>query len=223
VALLDDLPHLIQTGREPAWTPAAVAAIQATVIGFVVTGGLLLPALFLWAYRDEAVLRTCERHDADPGWADRCPWPVLLLSLELALAALLTSFMVLRPAVPLFGVWLTGWTGALLLLAGAVWMAWLALGVYRLSVRAWWGTTLLLLLVGVSVVVTSLLTEPDQLYRVLGYPETRTAVTGSSASFARAVGVWGSLGFTVVSLIYMAAIRHHFRTRPLGDSAGGQT
>jgi len=213
LALLDDLPYLARPGAEP-WPPEVVVAVQATVLGVCVVGGLLLPVLFLWAYRDEQVQRTCERHDPEPGWADHCPWPVLLLSLELALAALLSAFMALRPVVPLFGALVTGWAGAALLLVGAAALGALALGVYRLSSWAWWATTLLLIAVGVSAAVTCWATDPVLLYRELGYPESAVAEGGSPALFVRAVGVWGSLGFTLLSLVYMAAIRPRFVASP---------
>jgi hypothetical protein len=222
LALLDDLPYLARSDGEP-WPPEIVVAVQATVLGVVVIGGLFLPALFLWAYRDEQVLHTCRRHDPEPGWADRCPWPVLLLSLELGLAALLTLFMALRPVVPLFGTLVTGRAGALLLLAAAALLGRLALAVYRCSMRAWWATTLLLVAVGLSVGVTSWVVDPVLLYRELGYPEPASA---APVRFVRAVGVWGSLGFTLLSLIYMGAIRRRFieavAERPPGIRRSGR-
>lgn len=220
--LLDDLPYL--AGAESAtWPPEFTFVFQATVLGLTVTAGLLLPALFLWAYRDEQVLRTCERHDPEPGWADRSPWPVLVLSFELGLAALLTLFMALRPAVPLFGTLVTGWKGALLLLAGAAVAGYLALGTYRRSMRAWQATTLLLILVGVSAAVTFRVMDPVLLWRELGYPVSAATGPGSPALIMRAVGVWGSLGVTLLSLVYMAAIRKQFVTAPEERPAPDQT
>jgi hypothetical protein len=210
VAVLDDLPYLARPATP--WSPEMVLAVQCVVLGITGVAGVLLPALFVWAYGDERVLLTCRREDPEPGWADRCPWPVLLLSLELALAAVLTLLMVLRPVVPLFGLLVTGWPAVPLLLAGGAIMGCLALATYRCSTAGWWGTTLLLVLLGLSTTLTSLVTDPALLYRELGYSQSAAALSPSAIRFVRVVGVWGSLGFTLLGLVYMTAIRKHFAT-----------
>lgn len=211
--LLDELPYLFPRGPEP-WPTAIPLAVRAAVLGTVAFAGLILPALFLWAYRDEQVRRTLERHDPEPSWTDRCPWPVLLLSLELGLAALLTLFTALRPVVPLFGQLVTGWKGLLLLLAVAAAAGHLALGTYRRSMRAWWATTLLLIVVGCSVAVTAWVTDPTLLYRELGWHVPGAPGHETPAALVRAAGTWGSLGLTLLSVVYMAAVRRHFVAAP---------
>lgn len=220
LVLLGDLPHLASPAS--AWPPGMILAMQVLVLGFAAVAGLLLPALFLWAYRDAAVSRTCQLHDPGPSWTDHCPWPVLLLSLELGLAALLTLFLALRPAVPVFGLLVTGWKGGLLLLCGSAAAGYLALATYRRSRGAWWATTLLLIAAGLSMAITCWLVEPARLYREM-YGTYADQVPASSSALLRAAGIWGSLGLTALSLLYMIAIRRHFAQATEDRREAGQT
>src|SRR5260370_37341773 len=86
------------------------------------------------------VKRTCELHDPKPRWTDRCPLPVLGLSLWLffgALAMLIVPFA-FRLVFPLFGILLVGWLGVIVsIVFAAVWL-YAAWALYRLDRRGWW-------------------------------------------------------------------------------------
>ena len=219
--LLDDLLHLASSAQP--LPPEVVVVVKTVVFGMLAVGGLLLPALFIVVYRDEQVQLTCARHDPRPAWTERCPSSVLGLSLLLWAAAGLLLPMVLRPAVPLFGVLVTGWGGALLLLLGAALSAWLARQIYRLSSAAWWITTLLLVLAGLSVAVTFQVVEPNEYYRAMGYPDAAARGLPAPGPFWKLATVWSSVALTVGSVIYMVAVRKHFGAAQAAERGPGQT
>jgi hypothetical protein len=221
VVLFDDLLRL---GSLAEPVPSEVILIVKTVVlGILAVGGLLLPALLILIYRDEQIRLTCERYDPRPAWTDLCPDSVLALSMLLWVAAALLLPMALQPAVPLFGVLVTGWWGAALLVLGALISAWLARAVYRLSMAAWWITTVVLVLAGLSVAVTFQIVEPGEYYRAIGYPEAASEDLPTPERFWKLATVWSTVALTLVSVIYMIAIRRHFSAARAADPAKNQT
>jgi hypothetical protein len=169
--------------------------------------GVLLPSLYVWAYTDRDVQRTCDALDPEPGWADRAPPTVHGLGLGLGGAALLALPLAVQPAVPLFGRVVSGWPGALLTLAGAGICFWLARSTLRLQMIGWWGTLALLVLLGLSTTLTVARGGMSEMLGGLGYPEEQAALLGASMGPAT---IWASAAVTVASVIYMLAIRRHF-------------
>jgi hypothetical protein len=215
VVMLDDLLMLAFADLELP-PPAYATTIKVVLVLLTAGTGVALPLAFIWAYREPDVLKTCAAADPVPDWTARCPLPVLGLSFGLAAVAILCLPLAVRPAVPCFGRLVTGWAGGLLLVLGGAVAALLARSTFKLSVAGWWGTTLLLILVGVSVAVTFLRVDAAEYYRALGYPEQQLEVLGRSVVSSRWVTVGGTAALTLLSLVYMAAIRTHFD----GDSRG---
>jgi hypothetical protein len=79
----------------------APGPLIAAVAGLLVTFGVILPAAFIWVYRDPALLRTCERYDPRPSWTERCPRSVLGVSVSFAALAITSLPLALgRPGSP---------------------------------------------------------------------------------------------------------------------------
>jgi hypothetical protein len=182
------------------------------VLGIAGIGGVLLPTLFLIAYRPADVRAACEALDPQPTWTDRCPLSVLGLAGGLGLAAAFALPMALVPVVPVFGQLWTGPKGVAATLSFAIVAGWLARATFRLERRGLWGTLLLLVLLGLSVAVTFARIELIDYYRAMGYPERHLARLARADSPMGAILVWGSLGMTLASLGYLASIRVHFRS-----------
>lgn len=192
-------------------TDATVAGL-ARIVMMVGTAlfGVVVPALFVWTYNDRQLRLTCEAYDPEPDWTERCPPAVLGLSVGLGACAVVAVLSALRPAVPLFGRLVTGSPGVLSLVAGAGICLWLARETYALRMRGWWLTTAFLLLIGVSTWLTLERVAPSDLFRAMGYPEDSLA--SSPAGFRRAAE-WLTAALTVLTVVYMGAIRKHFRRR----------
>jgi len=209
VGLLDDLYILATSGLEEL-PPHTGIIVKSFLVGAVVLGGLLLPALFVLVYRDRDILLTCEQHDPTPSWTDSCPGPVLALSTALGLAALLSLPLALKPLFPLFGILVTGWAGALMILASALYLAYLARSSFKRVPSAWWGTFIYLLLFGISTAMTVLRVDLLLLLRALGYTGPQLAALQGSGALWRPLTLSVTLLMTVVSLGYMLTIRKYF-------------
>jgi hypothetical protein len=206
---LNDLMILATADLEHV--PLEVALmVKLFVLGVAAIGGVVLPLLFVWAYQDRDVGWTCARHDPGPTWTDRCPLPVLALSLGLGFAAVLCVPLAMRPVVPLFGILVGGWSAALLILGGAVVAGLLARSTYRLESAGWWATTVLLVVVGASIALTFLRVPPVEYYRQLGYPEEQLMLLERSSLGHPSLVVWSTVVLTLLSVAYMIAVRRFF-------------
>ena len=209
VAMAPDLVLLATVDLHPL-PEGLTEALEWGLIAATVVVGLLLPVLWIWAYTDRDVGRTCEQAHPEPAWTDRCPLAVLGLSVGMGFVAALTPAMALRPAVPWFGHVATGWTGAAIYLAGGLLCAILAVSTYRLEPRGWWVTSALLLLIGVSATMTFLTVDMVEFYRAMGYPERFLAALEDSSGGDLTLAL-ATVVVTLLSLAYMAAIHRHYR------------
>jgi hypothetical protein len=190
----------------PEMDPTLASLVTLVVSGLTALCGVVLPALFVWTYNDRNLRLTCESTHPAPDWTERCPPSALGLSVGLGACGVLALPMALRPTVPLFGRLLTGGPAALLLIAGGCVCLWLAREVYALTMRGWWATTVFLLLIGLSTWLTLRSADPDELFRALGYPDDSPTPGDTFVS----VNSWLAVAVTLLSLVYMGAIRKHF-------------
>jgi hypothetical protein len=207
--LLEELYILATSGLEELPAHAGII-VKSFLLGAVFLGGVLLPALFVLVYRDGDILRTCEQHDPAPSWTDRCPRPVLAISTALGLAALLSLPLALKPLFPLFGILVTGWAGALMILASAAYLAYLAQASFKLAPSAWWGTCVYILLLGVSTAMTILRVDLLLLLRALGHSGAELDGLLGSGALWRPLSLSITLLMTLVSLVYMLTIRKYY-------------
>jgi hypothetical protein len=142
-------PMMSAAMAQQAKMPPQALVMMRIIMGVVIACiYILLPALFLVFYHHESVRATCQRRDPQIRWTDRCPMPVLALSIFFALTAAfcVPSMAVYGGVVPVFGVILSGAAGAAVTLLLTLAMAYLAWGTYRLQMAAWWGTLVILIL-----------------------------------------------------------------------------
>jgi len=196
----------LAAGLDPADPAAAIAraVMAATAAGM----GVLVPAAFFWAYRDPRVQAACER--SDPVRGERCPPDVLTLSVALAAGALVSLPMLVRPVVPWFGLLVTGWPGRLTLAAGIVGCGLLAWSTHRRRIEGWWGTLVLLVVLGVSTVWTFARVDPLEMYRLLGYPEDLLARLPSIGDATRAATEMFAVVLTIGGVAWLFRLRRHF-------------
>jgi hypothetical protein len=209
--VLDGVLRAGGSGGPGALSPGVVILVKAVIFGIAVFGGVLLPALFVWVYRDRSLQQTCEAYNPSPTWTERCPIAVLGLSLGLAAFAALSLAIAVRPVVPWFGRLVTGWPGSLVMLASAVSCAYLAWSTFKLRSDGWWGSTVLLVGIGISTLWTLGRVELIEFYRAMGYPDRQLELLEFSGAMNGPLTFWLTAIMTVLTVLYMVGILKHFR------------
>lgn len=116
---------------------------------------LVLPGLLIRFYRSKNVRLTFENRDPKTSWIERLPIPILTLSVLFSFYIVVLHVLIFFNGVfPLFGVWMTGLAGIILLDISILCLAGLTWGILGLKKWAWWGALLYFGLMAVSWIVT---------------------------------------------------------------------
>ena len=191
------------------------AIMAMLIIGGVVTACIyiLLPGVFLVLCNQESVRATCQRRDPKTRWTDRCPMPVLAMSMILAFGVVSMPTAVAYGSVfPLFGVFISGAAGSVVILLIALVLAYLAGGTYRLQMAAWWGTLVLGIAGTLNMVITFSRTDLMEMYEKMGLPADqlemirKTGIVESMSHWAPGMGLVGG----AVWLGYLLYVRRYF-------------
>ena len=133
-------------------TAFALTTFFSTLMFFVVIPGALV--LF---YSNKHVKATVERRDPHVRWTDKCPMPVLVMSIACACAAAFLASAEISVLVEsylstksLLGVVRAQRFGDVPFLACTVLLGYVGWGAYRLSVRAWWCAVIAVILCATS-------------------------------------------------------------------------
>lgn len=207
-------PGAAPGGAAPAVPQGFAGAMMAVTVVILLVFGVLLPGGYFWFYARRSVRQTVEFFDPTRAWTDRCPTPVLALSAWLLLCAVFTLSFCFWGVFPLFGRLLTGAPAILTLLVISIVLACLAIGTYRLSQLAWWGTVVMLVLLVVSAVVTFSRVDPMEVHRLSGTPpETLRMMEQMGASSRTTTNVMNVL-YGVAGLGYLIWVWRYFRQSP---------
>jgi hypothetical protein len=188
-----------------------------SIMAFYTVIFVLVPLIFLLFYRSQHVKATCEFRNPQPCWTDRCPLPVLAMSLAAWMIAPLLCLSILKGSpFPFFGMMLSGAAGNVLLLVVAVVWGYAAWGCYRLKMSSWWLLQILMVFHCVSVGITIQVLGVGKFYQALGMPPEQVDML-MSGPFA-SVAVFMLMNFLTWAtwLWYLVWIRHHFIETPAG-------
>jgi hypothetical protein len=195
-------------------------AAMAIVTGLLAVLYVVLPGVFVLFYRSPSVQATCEMRDPRTAWTERCPQPVLALSLSHALLAWFLLGMVAYDwAVPVFGVVWSGWRGAAVVLVCVGWCLYLAWGTYKLRVGAWWLAMALAIATTVSAVVTFRRVGEMAWYAAMGLPPEQLALLREILETRSWVTSASLVVFGAAWVAYLLRVARYFR----GDGAAGPT
>jgi hypothetical protein len=180
------------------------------VVGFFF---VVLPLCWLLFYRGRNVKATCEAQNPAPSWTDRCPLPVLALSLTMAIGVPMMFALpfAYHGVLPFFGTFLTGWIGGgTYWLLGVVW-GYAAWATYRLDRRGWWTVLAALILFGVSACITYSLHSLADVYRMMGLPETQIAQIQAVPGMGAHGLVWITLASSALMVGYTLYTGRYFK------------
>jgi len=210
MAMMPDMyDQMSKTGKVPE---EAIAVVKAVTIVFMAIFYIVVPGAFVLFYGSRHVKATCERLDGKVRWTDKCPLPVLAMSLASGFWALCMPNMGLYGwAFPFFGVILNGTAGACLALVFMLLLVYVAVGSYWLDIKAWWCALLIVITWGVSAVVIFSRIGLMELYQKMDYSEQQLeAVKGFAESMGSCM-VWMSGLWGVIILLYLLYTRKFFK------------
>ena len=190
---------------------AAAAIILTLIIIFFSIFFVLVPLAFLLFFSRKTVEETCKRRDPIERWTDRCPLPVLAVSLLLAFGAaycLLTA--VTTPIATFFGKYVTGWPAAVFLVGFALLNGFLAFEFYRLRLIGWWIAFITLVLRLVSETITYSHADLLKAYSKMGWSQTRLDYMNANPTFHRGGFLWFGVTISVIFMVYLFWTKRYF-------------
>jgi len=225
VAFLLFMPDMFDKIAESGAFPKGMAVVMKyATMGFIAVFLVLIPGVHVLFYGSKHVWATCQTRDPRLRWTDRCPLPVLALSLMAAFMAVSSlSIGFYGWATPFFGVILSGPAGAAVVLAWSILYGYVAWGTYRLSPRAWWCAVLLVIGSVLSVGLTFSRVSLLDLYEKMSLPPEQMKImpaisTMLSRSYVMAwIGPWG-----IGSLAYLIYTRKYFVHPTQSEDKGGE-
>jgi hypothetical protein len=213
------LPDMFgQMSKTPQMPPEMVIIIMKYVmIGFMGIFYILVPGALVLFYGSKHVKATCERRDPCIRWTDKCPLPVLAVSLMFALWTPCMLFTAISGwVVPFFGVILDGAAGAVVVFLVMILYGYLSWGIYRLMIKAWWCAASLVVLWGVSTGITFSRVTLMELYEKMNYSAEQLELMKQYAVTLEPRTVLFSALWVGISLGYLLYIKKHF-THPLRE------
>jgi hypothetical protein len=163
-------------GQAGAAPPRAALLFGILVgIGFVAVIMLVIPAVYVWFFRNANVKMMLEYFDPKPRWTDRIPLPALGVVVGFDLYAAICVMGMTKGMVPFFGRMLTGFPAVTALGILAAISLVLALYSYRLKPRAWWAAMGFVIVLAISYIATSLRGDAAAMYRDSGMNEEQVA------------------------------------------------
>jgi len=160
-----------QMGEDDQMPKEFVTIFKFVMIAFMAFIYVVVPAVLVLFYGSKNVKVTCNNRDPQQRWTDKCPLPVLAVSMIFAgWAASLLLMGCYNWAIPFFGTILTGLPGATVILIVMSLSAYTAWGTYKLDINSWWCALLLTVVWFSSVAVTFSLTNIMDLYSMMDLP-----------------------------------------------------
>jgi hypothetical protein len=115
----------------------------------------VIPGLLIWFYRSRDVRLTFESRDSKSYWIEALPLPVLVMGSLFVLCAIALHILIFFNGVfPVFGIWLNGLQGILLIDILVMSLVALTWGTLRLRTWAWWGSLVYFGLMTLSSILT---------------------------------------------------------------------
>jgi hypothetical protein len=188
-----------------------VNVVKFVTFGFSAIIYLFIPGALICFYGSKHVKATCEEWDTCIRWTDKCPLPVLAVSLLAGFGVVCMLFMGFYDwAIPFFGIMLSGMNGAAVALVVMLLLGYVAWGTYRLSTRAWWCAMMLIIAWGVSVSMTFSRTHVMELYEMMKLPIEQLELMSSYALQKTSTLLQLSALWAVVAVAYLIYTKRYF-------------
>lgn len=148
-----------------------IAAIIAIVV--LALSYLVIPGVLIHFYQSRDVRLTFETKDPNLYWVEKLPGPILVLvSLDLFYVILLHISILFNGMFPLFGRFVFGLRGILLLDLAIACLICLTWGTIRRRAWAWWGSLAYFVLMALSSLLTLLKSRYLDMLSMMRFPPT---------------------------------------------------
>jgi MFS family permease len=206
----DMFNQMVQSGQMPK---EGAAIMKYVMFGFLTVFFIIIPGVLILFYGNKNVKKTCESRDSHVRWTDKCPLPVLALSLiygYCAVSMLLLGFY--GWAIPFFGYILNGIAGAVVALVAMLLFGYIAWGMYKLSIKAWWCAVLVIIAWAVSTGITFSRVSLMDFYEKMNFPKQQLEIMKQYSmpqfsTMALFFGIWviGFLGYLLYTRKYFVS------------------
>ncbi len=208
--------------RDTQMPRMAVTIMKFVMFGFMTVIYVIIPAAFVLFYGRKNVKATCDFRDPQVRWTDKCPLPVLAVSFIFASWAFWMLFAgIYRWTIPFFGFILSGIAGALAALIAILLYLYVAWGIYKLRIKAWWCSVLLTIAWTLSVVITFSRVSIWDFYEKMDFPQQQLDLMKESGILQSSTvvlfsGLWflGLLGYLVYIRRYFVSSYDRENTSP---------
>ena len=161
-----------QMGKSEQMPPGVARIMKYIMTGFMIIFYVIIPGLLVLFYGSKNVKATCQFRDSRLRWTDKCPLPVLAVSLIFGFWAVSMLFMGFYGwAIPFFGSILSGMKGAAVVLVVMLLFGYVAWGTYKLSIKAWWCAVLVIIAWALSAGITFSRVNILDYYEKMNFPE----------------------------------------------------
>lgn len=214
IIMLVFMPNMYDQMAQKGQIPKEITMImQYAVFGFMAVVYVIIPGALVLFYGSKNVKATCEFRDPRVRWTDKCPLPVLAVSLICGFGAgsmLLIGFY--GWAIPFFGYILTGIAGAGIALVDMLLLGYVAWGTYKLNIKAWWCAVLMTIAWAISTGITFSRVSLWDFYAKMNFPEQQLEIMKQYSlpqysTMALLFGVWvvGLLGYLLYTRRYFTS------------------
>jgi hypothetical protein len=213
IFMLVNLPSMYDKMVESGQMPKGAAIVAKYVmIAFLTVIYLIIPGIFVLFYSGKDVKLTCEYRDPRQRWTDKCPLPVLAVSLTSGVWAVsILSMGIYRCTIPFFGNILSGVPGLIVILILAFVLGYAAWGTYKLNITGWWCVLLVSAGWSLSTIITFSTVNIQTFYEKMGFSMQQLE------RMKQLTALWGSapwiifLGFWAIAILsYLIYIRRYF-------------
>ncbi len=209
-----------QMGKSGLMPQTIAVIIEYVTIGFTAVFYVIIPGVLVLFYGSRNVKATCEFHDSRVRWTDKCPLPVLAVSLLFVFSASsMLSIGFYGWVIPFFGFILSGVSGAMVALVGILLLGYTAWGTYKLNIKAWWCAVLISVAWVISIGITFSRVSLLDFYEKMDLPAEQLDIIKQSgipqnSTMVLLFGLW-IIGF----LGYLLYTRKYFTHPPAQGSA----
>lgn len=188
-----------------------VVIVKCMTITFMTVIYVIIPGIIILFYGSKNVKATCEFRDSQIRWTDKCPLPVLAVSLLFGFWAVSMLFMGFYGWVfPFFGFILSGITGAGAVLISMLLFGYVAWRTYKLSIKAWWCSVLLTVAWALSTIITFSRVSMWNFYEKMNLPEEQLTIIKEYNMFEGSTMIW-LCGFWFVGFLgYLLYTKRYF-------------